>query len=122
MKKLRKGKIAFKGVSDEEYAEIVAEYWMDKESNQKAEKKEEKSIRIPENLKEHPNFPQKSENISEDEYIVMVKKYWSDNARKERQERKLEKSIPEDLEEYPDFPEFTGMVTVNTCHIRFWLG
>jgi len=97
---------------------------------------QEKGLNLaPEDLSKFPDFPRKSGNMSRGEYQEIVNKYWKhkkqvkkrskprykDKERKRKMQIRndridqvanhlgpsLEKMIPEDLSDYPDFPEFT---------------
>lgn len=96
---------------------------------------QEKGLNLaPEDLSKFPDFPKKSADMSQEEFQEAINKYWKAKKQKKKRgkekykekerDRKqrmrtdrvndickklgpgLENLIPEDLSEYPDFPEF----------------
>lgn len=77
----------------------------------------------PDDLSQFPDYPKKSENMSKEEFQENIQKYWEIKTRPkfvekirveavkdekdiEKMENNLVKMIPEDIEKYPDFPEY----------------
>ena len=105
------------GMSDREYQKSVNKYF-------KYKKLREYRKKNPVILKqsEYPNFPQKSDDMSDEEYKKIRRRFWNKKKRENRQKNKmlkkeleiqniLENYIPEDLTEYPDFPDYLDGVT-----------
>ena len=72
----------------------------------------------PDNLSNFPDYPKKSDDISIEEYKKITKKYWKKRVKDKSKEKKredlktkvqhtLENLVPENLADYPDFPEFS---------------
>ena len=68
-------------VSDEDYKAILKKYWKDR---RKGKRKAENELKaeyflenmIPDDLTDHPNFPEYLDGCTDEEYAEKVKKYW----------------------------------------------